>query len=149
MTVVRFVFAAQQAHRLRFPFCAVELRDEDRITIGDVTLTFHDPDITYRDTSFPELEVDAAAGVVRVNRRAIALSAKEFALLIYFCERRGRVCSKDEIGEAVWPEYQEGVYDYQVENLVRRLRSKLEIDPSSPQLLLTMRGLGYKLVAYR
>jgi DNA-binding response OmpR family regulator len=124
----------------------MELHDEDRITIGDVTLTFHDPDITYRDTPFPELEVNVAAGVVRVDRRAVELSAKEFALLVYLYEHHGEVCSKDEIGNAVWPEYQEGVYDYQIENLVRRLRSKLELDAANPQLLVTVRGLGYKLV---
>ncbi len=124
------------------------LRDEDRITIGDVTFYFHDPDITYRDTPFPELEVDVAAGVVRVDRRLVTLSAKEFALLTYLHERRGQVCSKDEIGAGVWPEYHEGVYDYQIENLVRRLRTKLEIDPANPQLLLTVRGLGYKLVTH-
>jgi hypothetical protein len=124
----------------------VELHDEDRIKIGDVILTFHDPDITYRDTPFPELEMDVAAGVVRVDRRMVELSAKEFALLAYLYERRGQVCSKDAIGNAVWPEYHEGVYDYQIENLVRRLRTKLEPDPTNPQLLLTMRGLGYKLV---
>jgi hypothetical protein len=122
------------------------LRDEDRIKVGDVVLTFHDPDVTFRDTPFPELEVDVAAGVVRVDRRAVSLAPKEFALLAYLYERRGEVCSKDDIGIAVWPEYQEGVYDYQVENLMRRLRSKLESDPSDPQMLLTMRGLGYKLV---
>jgi DNA-binding response OmpR family regulator len=126
----------------------VELRDEDRIQIGDVVLTFHDPDTTFRDTPFPELEVDVAAGVVRVDRRAVALAAKEFALLAYLYERRGQVCSKDDIGNAVWPEYQEGVYDYQIENLVRRLRAKLEHDPGDPQLLLTVRGLGYKLVVH-
>jgi hypothetical protein len=124
----------------------VELHDEDRIKIGDVILTFHDPDITYRDTPFPELEMDVAAGVVRVDRRMVELSAKEFALLAYLYEHRGQVCSKDAIGNAVWPEYHEGVYDYQIENLVRRLRTKLEPDPTNPQLLLTMRGLGYKLV---
>ena len=37
------------------------LQDEDRIKIGDVVLVFHDPDVTYRDTPFPELEVDVAA----------------------------------------------------------------------------------------
>ena len=125
----------------------VELRDGDRIEIGDVPLIFHDPDITFRDTPFPELEVDVAAGVVRVDRRLVDLSPKEFGLLIYLHERCGQVCSKDDIGLAVWPEYQEGIYDYQIENLVRRLRSKLELDPSNPQLLLTVRGLGYKLVA--
>ena len=122
------------------------LHDGDRITIGDVTFVFHDPDITFRDTSFPELVVDVTAGVVRVDRHVITLSAKEFALLAYLYERRGEVCSKDDIGIAVWPEYQEGVYDYQIENLVRRLRAKIESDPADPQLLLTMRGLGYKLV---
>ena len=124
----------------------MELHDKDRIMIGDVILIFHDPDITYRDTPFPELEVNVAAGVVRVDRRVVELSAKEFALLVYLHERHGEVCSKDDIGNAVWPEYQEGVYDYQIENLVSRLRSKLEPDPANPQLLVTVRGLGYKLV---
>jgi len=123
------------------------LHDEDQIKIGDVVLLFHDPDVTFRDTTFPSLEVDVAAGVVRVDRRVLTLSSKEFSLLVYLYERRGEVCSKDDIGAAVWPEYQEGgVYDYQIENLVRRLRSKLEPDPADPQMLLTMRGMGYKLV---
>lgn len=124
-----------------------ELHDGDRITIGDVVLVFHDPDITYRDTPFPDLEIDVAGGVVRVDRRVVNLAPKEFALLAFLHQRSGQICSKDDIAEAVWPEYQaEGVYDYQVENLMRRLRSKLELDPANPQLLLTVRGLGYKLV---
>jgi hypothetical protein len=125
----------------------VELRDGDCVSIGDVELLFHDPESTFLDTPFPEVEVDAAAGLVRVDRRVVELSPKEFALLAYLYERRGQVCSKDEIGAAVWPEYAEGVYDYQIENLVRRLRARIEPDPSAPQLLLTIRGLGYKLVA--
>jgi DNA-binding response OmpR family regulator len=124
-----------------------ELRDGDRISIGDVELTFHDPESTFLDTPFPELEIDAAAGVVRVDRRAISLSPKEFALLAYLYRHRGQVCSKDDIGGAVWPEYHEGVYDYQIENLVRRLRTRIEPDPANPQLLVTVRGLGYKLLA--
>jgi pSer/pThr/pTyr-binding forkhead associated (FHA) protein len=124
-----------------------ELHDGDRITIGDVVLVFHDPDITYRDTPFPDLEIDVAGGVVRVDRRVVNLAPKEFALLAFLHQRSGQICSKDDISGAVWPEYQaEGVYDYQVENLMRRLRSKLELDPANPQLLLTVRGLGYKLV---
>ncbi|UCC89392.1 MAG: winged helix-turn-helix domain-containing protein [Anaerolineales bacterium] len=124
----------------------MELHDKDRISIGDVTLIFNDPDITYRDSPFPELEVNVAAGVVRVDRHMVTLAPKEFGLLAYLYEHKGEVCSKDDIGSAVWPEYHEGVYDYQVENLIRRLRAKLEPDPANPQMLLTMRGLGYKLV---
>ena len=125
----------------------VELRDGDQISIGGIILTFHDPDTTFRDDPFPELEVDRAAGVVRLNRKVITLSPKEFTLLVYLEQHSGEVCSKDEISLAVWPEYQEAVYDYQIENLVRRLRTKIELDSNNPQLLITIRGLGYKLVS--
>ncbi len=126
---------------------SMELHDKDRIKIGDVVLVFHDPDITTRDNPFPELEVNMTAGVVRVDRQLVNLAPKEFTLLTYLYQHNGEVCSKDDIGNAVWPEYQEGgVYDYQIENLVRRLRTKLEPDSANPQLLLTIRGLGYKLI---
>ena len=77
----------------------------------------------------------------------ISLSPKEFELLTYLYTQRGQLCSKDDIAKAVWPEYQGGIYDYQIENLIRRLRAKIEPDPGNPQLLLTVRGLGYKLLA--
>jgi len=122
------------------------LHDGDCIKIGDVALIFHDPDITYRDTLFPRLEVDVAAGVVRLDHRVVTLSSKEFALLVYLYEHSGQVCSKDDIAAAVWPKYYADVCDYQGENLMRRLRTKLEPDPANPQVLLTIRGLGYKWV---
>ena len=125
-----------------------QLQDGDQIQVGDVLFTFYDPDVTHQDTPLPKLEIDIAVGVVRLNRQIISLAPKEFSLLTFLHEQGGRVCSKDEIGLAVWPEYQDGVFDYQVENLVRRLRSKLESDASDPQLLLTVRGRGYKLVLY-
>jgi len=126
----------------------MQLRDGDQIQVGDVLFTFNDPDVTYQDTPLPELDVDVAGGVVRVNRQPVSLAPKEFSLLTFLYGEKGKVCSKDDIGLAVWPEYQEGVYDYQIENLVRRLRSKLESDAGDPQLLLTVRGRGYKLVLY-
>ena len=124
----------------------MELRDGDTVSVGDVRFTFRDPDTTVGGMLRVELDLDASAGIVRVNRRVVNLSPKEFALLMYLYERRGKVCSKDDIGKAVWPEYQEGIYDYQIENLVRRLRARVEPDPSNAQLLITVRGLGYKLV---
>jgi len=126
----------------------MQLRDGDQIQVGDVLFTFYDPDVTHQDTPLPQLEVDIPAGMVRLDRQLVSLAPKEFSLLAFLYEQQGRVCSKDEIGLAVWPEYQEGVYDYQIENLVRRLRSKLEPEASDPQLLLTVRGRGYKLVLY-
>jgi pSer/pThr/pTyr-binding forkhead associated (FHA) protein len=124
-----------------------ELRDGDRISVGNVILVFHDPESTLLETPFPELEVVVEAGIVRVDRRLVTLSPKEFALLAHLHKYCGRVRSKDDIAEAVWPEYREGAYDYQIENLMRRLRSRIEPNASDPQLLLTVRGRGYKLVA--
>jgi pSer/pThr/pTyr-binding forkhead associated (FHA) protein len=126
---------------------SIQLRDEDKISIGEIVFTFHDPDTTTRETPFPELDVNVKAGEVRLNRKLLSLSPKEFALVAYLYENRGKVCSKDEIGQTVWAEYQSGIFDYQIENLVRRLRTKIEIDPNSPVLLVTIRGLGYKLTA--
>lgn len=126
---------------------STQLRDGDQIKVGDVVFTFHDPDVTFQDTVLPELQVNVAAGVVRIDRQVVSLAPKEFDLLAYLFAHQGQVCSKDEIGTAVWPEYQDGVFDYQIENLVRRLRAKLEPDPASPQLLLTIRGRGYKLIS--
>lgn len=123
------------------------LRDGDMLSIGGIRFTFHDPDTTVRDNPFPELDIDEAAAVVRVNRKAIELSPKEYDLLVYLHKRKGEVCSKDEIGMAIWPEYRDGVFDYQIENLMRRLRTKLEPDPNEPLLLVTVRGRGYKLVS--
>jgi len=132
---------------------SVQLRDGDQIAIGEVKFTFHDPDTTTRETPFPELEVNVEAGIVRLNRHAVQLSPKEFSLLVHLYENRGKVCSKDEIGRTVWSEYkqsspvdQSGIYDYQIENLIRRLRTKIEEDANSPVLLITVRGLGYKLL---
>ena len=124
----------------------VQIRDGDQVTLSGVTLSFHDPDVTIRETLVPILEIDIPAGVVRLDRQPITLSPKEFSLLALLYQHRGQVCSKDQIGQAVWPEYSADVYDYQIENLVRRLREKLEPDPSEPLLLVTMRGLGYKLL---
>lgn len=126
---------------------ATQLRDGDQIQVGDVLFTFHDPEVTHQDDFLPELTLDVAAGEVRLDRQLLPLSPKEFTLLAYLFDHLGQVCSKDAIGTAVWPEYEADVYDYQIENLVRRLRSKVEPDPATPKRILTIRGQGYKLLS--
>jgi len=82
----------------------MNLRDGDNIKVGDVTFVFHDPETTTHDNPIPNLEVDTTAGVVRVNRKVVSLSPKEYLLVAYLYERRGQVCSKDDIGHTVWPD---------------------------------------------
>ena len=121
------------------------LRDGDEIAIASAVLTFHDPDATLRTDEFPLLVVDEQSGDIWVNRKSISLSSKEQALFDLLYRGAGRICSKQEIAEAVWPEYRAEVYDYQIESLVKRLRTKLEPDPRHPALIITVTGRGYKL----
>lgn len=123
------------------------LRDGDVIEIAGAHFTFRDPDATLDQSRFPQLVVDEVTGEVWVDRRPVSLSPKQYALLSLLWSRRGAVCSKDEIVRAVWPECVGAVYDYQIESLIKRLRTKIEPDPSHPTLLLTVRGRGYKLTA--
>ena len=121
------------------------LRDGDLVAIASAVFTFRDPEATLHVTEFPRLVVDQASGELWVNQNPVSLSSKERALFALLHRNAGRVCSKQEIAEAVWPEYRAEVYDYQIESLVKRLREKLEPDPRQPVLILTVRGRGYRL----
>lgn len=121
------------------------LSEGDQLAIGDATLTYHDPNATYRDPELAVIEVDSASGQVRIDRREVTLPPKELALFNFLYTRRGQVCSKADIAAAVWPEYQAGAADYQIENLMRRLRANLEPGADSAVLIETVRGHGYRL----
>jgi hypothetical protein len=84
--------------------------------------------------------VDKAAHEVSVDGRPIALTAKEFALLAYMCERRGKVLSRDHLLSRVWGNRYDGG-PRTVDIHVRRLRAKL----GDALPLDTLRGSGYKL----
>jgi energy-coupling factor transporter ATP-binding protein EcfA2 len=74
------------------------------------------------------------------------LTAKEALLYGYLRARAGQVCAKDELIRAVWREdrvFEEGVRDDSLAQLVRRLRRKVEPEPSSPQAIETVPGRGY------
>jgi DNA-binding winged helix-turn-helix (wHTH) protein len=86
------------------------------------------------------LVVDRAGHEVHVDGRVVQLTAKEFALLAYLCERRGRVLSREHLLARVWGNRYEGG-SRTVDIHVRRLRAKL--GPALP--LETLRGSGYKL----
>ncbi len=87
-----------------------------------------------------KIVVDRAAHEVTVDARPITLTAKEFALLAYLCERRGRVLSRDHLLARVWGNRYEGG-PRTVDIHVRRLRAKL----GDALPLETLRGSGYKL----
>ena len=74
-----------------------------------------------------------------------ALTAKEYTLLRKLSENRGRILSMNVLCDTLWPD---GSYGYENSLMVhiRRLREKIEENPSKPEHILTVRGLGYKLI---
>lgn len=77
--------------------------------------------------------------------RDLELTAREFEILQYLAENKGRVISRERLYEAVWNEDSFGC-DNTVMVHIRHLREKMETDPTAPRYLITMKGLGYKLV---
>lgn len=75
------------------------------------------------------------------------LSASEFRLLKYLIENKEKLCTKDEIINSVWKDQrtQEGVTDQALDQIFYRLRKKVEVDPSNPRYIQTVKGQGYKL----
>ncbi len=93
-----------------------------------------------------DVEVSPAEGEVRKRGEAVALTKTEFRLLCELAGHPGQVFSRELLLDTVWG------YSYAgdgklVDTHVHRLRAKLEDDPANPKLVLTVRGLGYKVSA--
>ena len=91
-----------------------------------------------------DTEIDWGKGTVRRNGAETALTAKEFALLRKLWDARGSIVTIDALCAALWDGPLVG-YENTLMVHIRRLREKIEADPSHPQYLLTVRGLGYRL----
>lgn len=94
------------------------------------------------------IELDTDSHEVRVNGEVVNLPLKEFELLAVLMENAGRVLPRATLIDRVWgSDYVGDTKTLDVH--VKRLRSKIEDDPSSPARIVTIRGLGYKYVAAR
>jgi len=95
---------------------------------------------------FGEVTVDVRGARCERAGRAVELGSKEFRLLCYFLERQGDTVSRDELLAQVWG-YKAATASRTLDVHVASLRRKLEAQPHRPRYLLTVHGLGYKLVA--
>ncbi|WP_342439438.1 response regulator transcription factor [Paenibacillus sp. FSL L8-0436] len=113
-----------QAHLRRMESLGTPLPQDELISIGTLT-------------------IDKKAYKVTQGGREISLSAKEFELLFFLAEHRNQVFSKSQLLDQIW-----GYTSYGDESTItvyiRRLREKLEADPSNPEYLKTVWGVGYK-----
>jgi DNA-binding response OmpR family regulator len=91
-----------------------------------------------------DLEIQPARRQVRYRGAEIEFTALEFDLLLHFASHPGLVFSRSQLLNAVWGYTHDG-YEHTVTTHINRLRAKLEADPMRPQLILTVRGAGYKM----
>ena len=101
------------------------------------------------DSPLLELEgctIDFSRAEVNKNGIIIALTAKEHTLLETLSRSKGRIVSIDALCEALWGDNPFG-YENSLNAHIRRIREKIETDPSKPVSLITVKGLGYKLNA--
>jgi DNA-binding response OmpR family regulator len=93
--------------------------------------------------SFDELEVDARTREVTKEGEPLRLTAKEFDLLWFLAGHPRQVFSRDQLMDRVWG-YEAALDTGTVTVHIRRLREKIEDDPSHPRLLQTVWGVGYR-----
>ena len=91
--------------------------------------------------------VDTEKGTASRHNRDLFLSALEYRLLLFFINNRGIVLSRERLLDAIWDAAGEYVNDNTLTVYIKRLREKIEDDPADPQIILTVRGIGYKVNA--
>ena len=106
----------------------------------------HEVSTAPKSTKFGEIELRREQGIVLRNGEELSLTKTEYRLLCEFADHAGAVLSRDQLLERVWG------YEYLgdsrlVDAHVRRLRLKVEDHPDEPKLIVTVRGIGYRLMA--
>ena len=91
------------------------------------------------------ITVDTVKGIVYRNGEELALSALEYRLLLIFFNNKGVVLSRGRLLSEIWDVAGEFVNDNTLTVYIKRLREKIEEDPSHPELIKTVRGMGYRL----
>lgn len=123
------------------PFSMVELAARVRAQMRRATLSLPAGDLL----TGSGIELDTESHEVKLRGDPIDLTPKEYELLVSLMSRKGKLASRDALIAEVWG------HDYvgdtkTLDVHVKRLRTKLESDPSQPRAIVTVRGFGYKFL---
>lgn len=100
---------------------------------------------TGKTVKLGDVIVDTEKGTATKNNKDLFLSALEYRLLLVFINNRGIVLTRNQLLDAIWDVAGEYVNDNTLTVYIKRLREKIEDDPTNPQIILTVRGIGYKV----
>ena len=111
------------------------LRRSENITMDNET----------REIKIGKLSIDFNSYKATSKNSTVQMSHKEFEILNYLWKRRNSTVTRDELLSKIWG-YDENPTTRTVDNFIMKLRNKIEIDPNHPQVILTVHGIGYKLI---
>lgn len=92
-----------------------------------------------------DVVIDTEKGTAMKNNKDLFLSALEYRLLLVFINNRGILLTRTQLLESIWDIAGDFVNDNTLTVYIKRLREKIEDDPADPKIILTVRGLGYKV----
>lgn len=91
------------------------------------------------------LYIDMASGIVKKDNKEIFLSALEYKLLLVFINNPGNIITRERLLDELWDAAGEFVNNNTLTVYIKRLREKIEDDPANPDIIITVRGTGYRL----
>lgn len=130
------------------PFSSLELAARVRALLRRSNHAQHTPAQEPYIICINDLSLDRLQRRVLLNELDIELTAREFDLLWFFSRHPGRVFNRSDLLDKVWGYGHEG-YEHTVNSHINRLRAKIERNPSAPEYLLTVWGVGYKFCEHR
>jgi DNA-binding response OmpR family regulator len=92
-----------------------------------------------------DLYINTTNGIVKKNNNEVFLSALEYRLLLVFLNNQSAIVSRNKLLDELWDAGGDFVNDNTLTVYIKRLREKIEDDPTNPKIILTIRGMGYKL----
>ena len=91
------------------------------------------------------LSIDTASGIVKKDGKELFLSALEYRLLLIFIGNPTSILTRERLLDELWDAAGEFVTNNTLTVYIKRLREKIEDNPTNPQIILTVRGIGYRL----
>jgi DNA-binding response OmpR family regulator len=98
-----------------------------------------------KDITIGKLEVNFTSYTAFISGKPVTMSHKEFEILNYLYSEKNKTVSRDDLLNKVWG-YEESPTTRTVDNFILKLRQKIEKDPNHPAIILTVHGIGYKLI---
>lgn len=100
---------------------------------------------THDTLKIGKLTIDFSAYTAQQDEQPVKMSHKEFEILHYFWNERNKTVSRDDLLDKVWG-YDEQPTTRTVDNFILKLRQKIEQNPNEPKIILTVHGIGYKMI---